>query len=50
MGYFWRYHWQATEQQDAEYQDAAMQVDTVLKPELGKQDDDVEVTWESHPR
>merc|ERR1712013_514679 len=41
---------QDAEQQDAEYQDAAMQVDTVLKPELGKQDDDVEVTWESHPR
>ena len=41
---------QATEQQDTEQQDVAMQVDTVQKPEFGKQDDDVEVTWESHPR
>jgi len=33
-----------------EQQDAGMQFDAALKPEFGKQDNDVEVTWESHPR
>ena len=39
----------ATEQQATEQQ-AAMQFDAAPKPEFGKQDNDVEVTWESHPR
>ena len=39
----------ATEQQATEQQ-AAMQFDAAPKPEFGKQDNDVEVTFESNPR